>query len=134
MVAYAPDRRYANREVLLEAISSALVELEHEVVLPKRIAWKPFFLIRDRFKSNTLAVLTGLKETEGRVESLAAGTDAFIDQLGQTACRMEPTIFVALSRCRAFGQAPLNQAAAPPPETKHLLSRGESFAMLSERT
>ena len=120
--------------MLIEALSSVLVEQEDEVVLSNSIAWKPFFVIRDRFNSNPLAVLTGLKETEGRVESLADGTDAFIDQLGQTACRMERTIFVALSRCRAFGQAPLNQAAAPPPETKHLLSRGESFAMPSERT
>jgi hypothetical protein len=46
-----------------------------------------------------LAVLTGMDETEGRAESLATGTDAFIDQLRQTSCRMERTIFVALSRC-----------------------------------
>ena len=63
------------------------------------IAWKPFFAFRDRFTSIPLAVLTGMDETEGRAESLATGTDAFIDQLRQTSCRMERTIFVALSRC-----------------------------------
>ena len=120
--------------MLIEALSSVLVELEDEVVLSRSIARKPFFAFRDRFESIPLAVLSGLKETEGRAESLAAGTDAFIDQLRQPACRMERTILVALSRCLAFAQAPQNQAAAPPPETKHLLSRGESFAMLSERT
>ncbi|MDE0866515.1 MAG: hypothetical protein OSA98_22265, partial [Rubripirellula sp.] len=63
------------------------------------IAWKPFFAFRDRFKSIRLPVLTGLKETVGRAESVATGTGAFIDQLGQTSCRMEWTISVALSHC-----------------------------------
>jgi len=59
---------------------------------------------RKAHPSIPVAVLTGACEEEAETEAVSAGADSFLSKDGLTAHRMERTIFVTLSRCRALSE------------------------------